>query len=165
MKWQGFISQLLLATVSIAMCGIPEFAQAQSALLPQQQAAPATSQSAPAGQQQNGTVDPSRAPLNPVPSSTPGMPEAPSSSRGPAAQPRAAQQPAPQQPAGAAAAQAGVTSGGPASKPAGNAIAPAKQRQVRSFLIKLGAVAAAGIAIGTVVALSKGSSSKPPGVR
>ncbi len=76
-----------------------------------------------------------------------------------------AQQSKPQEPAGTAAAQAAQTSGGAASKPAGMAIAPAKQRQVRSFLIKLGAIAGAGVAIGTVVALSKGSPSKPPGAR
>ena len=75
------------------------------------------------------------------------------------------QQSKPQEPAGTAAAQAAQTSGGAASKPAGMAIAPAKQRQVRSFLIKLGAIAGAGVAIGTVVALSKGSPSKPPGAR
>ena len=41
------------------------------------------------------------------------------------------QQSKPQEPAGTAAAQAAQTSGGAASKPAGMAIAPAKQRQVR----------------------------------
>ena len=71
----------------------------------------------------------------------------------------------PEAPAGAAAAQEGKTAGGPASKPAGAAIAPAKQRQVRSLLLKLGAVAAAGAAIGTVVALTRGTSSVPPGAR
>ena len=70
-----------------------------------------------------------------------------------------------EEPVGAAAAQAGATSGGAASKPAGMAIAPAKQRQVRSWLIKLGALAAGGAAIGAVVALSQGSPSKPPGAK
>ncbi len=68
-----------------------------------------------------------------------------------------------QNPLGAAAAQQGVTAGGAASRPAGNAIAPAKQRQMRSLLIKLGAIAAAGAAIGAVVALSRGTKSTPPG--
>jgi len=66
-------------------------------------------------------------------------------------------------PAGAAAAEKGVTRGGAASKPAGTAIAPAKQRQVRSLLIKLGVLAAAGVAVGTVMGLSKGSPTSPPG--
>jgi hypothetical protein len=66
-------------------------------------------------------------------------------------------------PAGAAAAQKGETAGGAASKPAGAAIAPVKQRQMRSFLLKLGLIAAGGAAIGTVYALSRGTSSTPPG--
>jgi hypothetical protein len=47
------------------------------------------------------------------------------------------------------------------SRPAGAAIAPAKQRRVRTLLIKVGAVIGAGVAIGTVAALSKGSPSRP----
>jgi outer membrane biosynthesis protein TonB len=81
--------------------------------------------------------------------------------------PAVAQQPvqnAPQ-PSGTAAAQAGKLSGNAASRPAGAAIAPAKQRQVRSFLIKMGVIAGAGVAIGTVALLSKGTSPKPPGAR
>jgi hypothetical protein len=70
-----------------------------------------------------------------------------------------------QAPLGAAAAQQGVTAGGAASKPAGSAIAPAKQRQVRSLLIKLGVIAAGGAAIGAVYALTRGTSSTPPGAR
>jgi outer membrane biosynthesis protein TonB len=83
------------------------------------------------------------------------------------ATPAVAQQPvqnAPQ-PSGTAAAQAGKLSGNAASRPAGAAIAPAKQRQVRSFLIKMGVIAGAGVAIGTVALLSKGTSPKPPGAR
>jgi len=83
------------------------------------------------------------------------------------AAPAVAQQPvrsAPQ-PTGTAAAQAGKLSGNAASRPAGAAIAPAKQRQVRSFLIKMGVIAGAGVAIGAVAALSKGTSPKPPGAR
>jgi hypothetical protein len=68
-------------------------------------------------------------------------------------------------PLGAATAQQGQTAGGAASKPAGSAIAPAKQRQVRSLLIKLGVIAAAGGAIGAVYALSRATNPKPPGAR
>jgi hypothetical protein len=85
----------------------------------------------------------------------------------PKAAPAVAQKPvqsAPQ-PTGTAAAQAGKLSGNAASRPAGAAIAPAKQRQVRSFLIKMGVIAGAGVAIGTVALLSKGTSPKPPGAR
>ena len=68
-----------------------------------------------------------------------------------------------QEPEGTAAARAARTIGGPASKPAGSAIAPAKQRQIRSLLIKIGAIAGAGAALGTVYALTRGTPSKPPG--
>ena len=68
-----------------------------------------------------------------------------------------------QEPTGTAAAPAGRISGSAASQPAGVAIAPAKQRQVRSILIKVGAIAGAGIALGTVYGLSKASPPNPPG--
>ena len=73
------------------------------------------------------------------------------------------QQPAvTERPLGTAAAEIGNASGTAASKPAGVAIAPAKQHQSRSLLIKLGAVLGAGVAIGTVMALSNASPSRPP---
>jgi len=66
-------------------------------------------------------------------------------------------------PSGAAAAKAAPAKGAPASRPVGAAIAPAKQRGHRSLLIKVGLVAGACVAVGSVVALSKGSSAKPSG--
>ncbi len=48
-----------------------------------------------------------------------------------------------------------------ASRPAGAAIAPAKQRRTRSILIKVGVLLGACIGLGTVVALSAGSPSHP----
>ena len=68
-----------------------------------------------------------------------------------------------QEPQGAAAARVQPTTGTAASQPAGAAIAPARQKRSRSFLIRLGVLAGAGIAVGTVVALSSASPSKPPG--
>jgi len=68
----------------------------------------------------------------------------------------------PQQPSGTAVAPPVEVSGGAASKPAGVAIAPPKQRQIRSLLIKLGFLAGAGIAIGTVVGLSAASPGHVP---
>jgi hypothetical protein len=68
-----------------------------------------------------------------------------------------------QKPAGTAAAPAPTITGVAASKPAGAAYAPAKQRRVRTLLIKVGAVIAAGAAVGAVAALSEGSPSRPPG--
>ncbi|HSZ64109.1 MAG TPA: hypothetical protein VK828_20090 [Terriglobales bacterium] len=69
----------------------------------------------------------------------------------------------PQRPVGTAAAEAPYVSGVAASQPAGVAIAPAKQRRLRTILIRTGVIIGAGVAIGTVVALSEGTSSKPPG--
>lgn len=53
------------------------------------------------------------------------------------------------------------TNGITASRPAGAVIAPAKQRRVRAILIKVGVIVGAGVAIGTVAALSHGSPSQP----
>ena len=70
-----------------------------------------------------------------------------------------------QQPQGAAAARSQPTTGTAASQPAGAALAPVRQKRSRSFLIRLGVLAGASIAVGTVVALSQASPSKPPGSR
>jgi hypothetical protein len=74
-----------------------------------------------------------------------------------------AQQNPPAQPAGTAAAERARTRGGVASRPAGVAIAPAKQHQVRSILIKTGAILAGAAALGTVYALHSSTPSNPPG--
>jgi hypothetical protein len=71
--------------------------------------------------------------------------------------------PPPQKPVGTAAAEAPSTSGVAASEPAGVAIAPAKQRRVRTIVIRTGAIIGAAVAVGVVVALTAGTSSKPPG--
>jgi hypothetical protein len=135
------------------LLGGPQLAIAQSA----QQTPSTQPQDAPPASQateQSGTTQ-----------SPAALPEAPQAQQpvGTPALPRDAQPQQEQAPVGAAAAQKGVTAGGAASKPAGNAIAPAKQRQVRSVLIKIGLIAAGGAAIGTVYALSRGTSSTPPG--
>lgn len=69
----------------------------------------------------------------------------------------------PQQPVGTAAAQVQSTTGEAAFTPAGAAIAPAKQRRARMILIKVGALVGAGVALGSVAALSSASPSRPPG--
>jgi hypothetical protein len=66
-----------------------------------------------------------------------------------------------QEPLGTATAEGVPVVGGAASRPAGEAIAPDKQKQRRSLLIKIGLIAAAGAAGGIVYGLSKGTSSKP----
>ncbi len=74
------------------------------------------------------------------------------------------QQPAPA-PSGAAGAKAANVKGAPVAQPTGAAVAPARQRGHHSLLIKVGLVAGAAIALGSVVALSQGKSqARPPGV-
>jgi hypothetical protein len=69
----------------------------------------------------------------------------------------------PQRPVGTAAAEAPTVSGVTAAQPAGVAIAPAKQRRVRTLVLKVGAIVGAGVAVGSVIALTAATSSKPPG--
>ncbi len=150
----------LSAVLAAALAMAPLAAEAQ-----QPTTTPADTAAQP--QQSGTTVNPAQGPLEPVPS--PDQNQLPES---PQAQPPAAtpdqQAPAkpPQQnqtePLGTATAPGVSTVGGGASRPAGTAIAPAKQRQYRSLLIKLGLIAAAGGALGTVYALSRGTSSVPP---
>lgn len=64
-------------------------------------------------------------------------------------------------PVGTAAAPYEKPAGVAASRPAGAVIAPAKQRRARSIFIKVGVIVGAGVAVGTVVALSHSSSSRP----
>jgi|HubBroStandDraft_1064217.scaffolds.fasta_scaffold62871_2 hypothetical protein len=71
------------------------------------------------------------------------------------------QQDSDNKPVGTAAAPYEKTTGVTASRPAGAVIAPAKQRRARSILIRVGVVVGAAVAVGTVVALSRGSSSRP----
>lgn len=69
----------------------------------------------------------------------------------------------PQRPVGTAAAEAPKAKGVTAAEPSGVAIAPAKQRRVRTLVIKVGAILAAGAAVGTVIALTEATPSRPPG--
>lgn len=73
------------------------------------------------------------------------------------------QQASPQRPVGTAAAEPTHASGIAASQPAGVAIAPVKQRRTRTIVIRVGALIGAGVAVGTVAALTMGTSSRPPG--
>ena len=149
---QKLLAKSMIAILAVALCGLPECVQAQQA----------------DSQPQSGTtVDPSKGPLQPVPQpSEPSTYNAsPSESTTeavpatPAPQQRFQQQM--QQPLGAATAEGVPTVGGAASRPAGMAIAPDKQRQRRSLLLKMGLIAAAGVAVGTVAGLSKGTAAKP----
>lgn len=68
-----------------------------------------------------------------------------------------------QRPVGTAAAEAPMVSGSTAAQPAGVAIAPAKQHRVRTIILRTGAIIGAGVALGATIALTEGTSSKPPG--
>jgi hypothetical protein len=97
------------------------------------------------------------APVNPAPAAS-------QTNNQPAGAPQAAPQQQPNgatAPVGTAAAPYEKGVGVAASRPAGAVIAPAKQKRTRSILIKVGLIAAAAVAIGTVVALSSGSPSTP----
>lgn len=69
----------------------------------------------------------------------------------------------PQRPVGTAAAEAPRSKGVTAAQPSGVAIAPAKQRRVRTLVIRVGAIVAAGAAIGAVIGLAEATPSRPPG--
>jgi hypothetical protein len=116
-------------------------------LLAQQQTQPPEQQPA-----QNSTQPPIELPENPGRSSTP-------ASNTPTQQNNV---PPPAQPSGTAVAPEVEVSGGAASKPAGVAIAPPKQRQIRTWLIRFGFIAGAGVALGTVAALSAASPGRVP---
>ena len=73
----------------------------------------------------------------------------------------AATQQSPGKPVGTAAAPAESTVGITASRPAGAVIAPAKQRRARAILIRVGLIVGAGVALGTVLALTHATPSQP----
>ncbi len=164
MKLQIVVTKALALAVGFALCGAPELLHAwqQPAQQPQSEPAPVI----------NGTtVNPSQGPLAPVPAPetqpAPAQQNQPSSTPAPSTQlsQRPSQQPSTitTEPLGTATAESVPTNGGGASRPAGTAIAGAKQHQTRSLVLKLAAVAAAGIAIGTVAGLSKGTPCTAPG--
>jgi hypothetical protein len=178
--------RLFAVLLVFLLCGAPEL-MAQAAQQPQtptqeqqqpsqqlpQSADPAANQQAPAQQSQSSDASqPAQSntqdQLPNAPSSLQPLPPSPRPSQ--PAQPEEAQngqtaqqsKRAPHEPEGVAVAGEAKTAGGPASKPAGTAIAPAKQRQVRSLLIKIGAIAAGGAAFGIIYGLSRGTPSIPP---
>ena len=185
---QHKIPRVLSTILAASLCVTPEMMTAQQSApaspAPQQNPAtpgnaappPGSAPAAPAAQptpgqqpQQNRgtTIDPSQAPLQPVTTypdaSGAEQNTATSNESTPQRQTTLRENPQPkktiEEPLGAATAGRVNTVGGAASKPAGLAIAPAKQHQTRSLLIKIGAIAAAGAAIGTVYALSRGTPS------
>ncbi len=155
------ITRMIAAALALILCGALEAAQA--AILPQESSSAAQTQSPSSATQE-------ASPQNPVSSAVTkegdkqDLPDSPGAAQS-SNQKRNQENVNTQEPQGTAAAEAAKTRGGAASKPAGAAIAPAKQRRTRSLLIKLGIIAGAGAALGTVYALAKGSPSRPPGAQ
>ncbi|HLY98984.1 MAG TPA: hypothetical protein VKT33_07955 [Candidatus Angelobacter sp.] len=181
---QHKIPRVLSTILAASLCVTPEMIMAQqnTPVSPAQQPTPATpgntspqpgsapAQQAPGQQTQQNrgtTIDPAQAPLQPVTTypdasgteQNTATPNDTAPQRQTTLQDNPQPKRTPEEPLGAATAGRVNTVGGAASKPAGLAIAPAKQHQTRSLLIKIGAIAAAGAAIGTVYALSRGTPS------
>jgi FtsZ-interacting cell division protein ZipA len=145
---------------------------AQATASPQQSISGQAPQNLPAGQNQSGgSVSQVESVAPETSRSEATLPESPAPTQPQTAdqsgQPSAAQSASEQQleatpkPVGAAAAPFERTTGVAASRPAGAVIAPAKQRRARSILIRVSIVVGGAVAIGTVVALSHGSPSRP----
>lgn len=130
---------------AVAYAAVSEFPDSPGAVRAQEQGS-ANPQNSPAAQQTGSAAAPQ--------ANTPAKPPAD-------AQAQADQKL--QRPVGTAAAEAPKVSGITAAQPAGIAIAPAKQHRVRTIAIKVGAILGAGAAIGTVIALTEATPSKPPG--
>ncbi len=160
---------LRIVSAGLAFClfaGQPVSLLAQQATpAPQTTPAPPDQNQAPTADRQQQQDKAGQQLINGKPESGVQLPPSPDAIQEQAAKPATAPVNPVEQPTGTAAAQEGRLAGNIASRPAGVAVAPAKQRQVRSILIKTGIVAAAGVAIGTVYGLSKASSSTPPGAR
>jgi anti-anti-sigma factor len=149
----GCLMLLLVAPLAAA------FPPPQQAMIPSQQAEIAASTKT-RPKSENSAIE-----VQAEPSQPETLPNSPGTANSQDQQPSPKLQSEPQEPLGTAAATFIKTTGIAASRPAGAAIAPAKQRRARSILIKVGVIAGAGIAIGTVVALSCGSPSRPAGSR
>jgi hypothetical protein len=171
----GFHARMLASTIALALiAGQSSYLLAQDPPSPSSAVPPSAGSSSSQLPDSPGAVQSSQAnsaPAATMTDETQGQAAAQDQQQAPApaepAQQQSTQQQpaAPRQPVGTAAAETVPTTGVAASRPAGAALAPAKQRRVRSILIKVGALAGAAAAIGTTVALSKGSPSKPPGAR
>ncbi len=175
MTFEKSITRTLVAALVFTVAGVPE-------MLGQSTQPPA--QTAPAPNDNSQTTNPNdprfsgvrpdpsagpqspnlapQAPENTAPQQQPELPAAPQPQQAGAA---TASQAPHEAPSGTATAEKAATRGGAASKPAGTAIAPAKQRQARSLLIKFGVLAAAGVAVGAIAGLSRGTPSIPPGAK
>lgn len=151
------LAMLLLAPFGVAATTPGQQDQSQN---------PQSSQTAPPAQQpvqrQNGNspaANQTNAPASPATACSASLPAAPQSNGDNGSSQSTRQQT--KAPLGTAAAPVENPVGVAVSRPAGAAIAPAKQRRTRIFLIRMGLVIGAAVAVGTVVGLSKASPSRP----
>lgn len=154
-------NRVITSLLILTLIGIPEISSAQSQTTSEQNAQPVTAPSQVSPQQPApGTNSSATSTSDQQAQPQPNLPNSPGAVQSQTS-PRQAN--STERPIGTAAAEIGNASGTAASKPAGVAIAPAKQRQSRSLLIKIGAIVGVGVAVGTVMALSNASPSRPPG--
>jgi hypothetical protein len=173
MRIAGWLTQRLIGGCLVLILAAPT---AKAAATPLQEAAPAQEQSAPSGEiQQAGTGSANGKPVADSGQPTAPLPDAPevaqatstnSSGSNGSSQPSQTQQQQDQQngaaqPVGTAAAPAVNSTGVAGSEVSGAAIAPAKQRRAHTILIRVAVIAAACVAVGTVVALTHATPSQP----
>jgi hypothetical protein len=153
-------ARLVSASLALLISSNPAFvsAQVQSSLPPSNR-----SENTPGDEQQLAALPDSASASWIQSNAAPAQSSSPESSPQSSSTQTKSQTPTSQTPSGTAAAPGVTTSGNAASRPAGAAIAPPKQRQVRSLLLKMGLIAGAGVALGTVAALSMASPSRVPG--
>lgn len=136
------------------------FAGAVTSTLP-----PGTQAAAQQTTPQQTTTPPITPPaVSPAPVPQPAIvtnPSVPQTSAPQGESPAAEQQQTVPPPVGTAAAPVVPSNGIPASRPAGAAIAPAKQRRKHSLAIRVGLIIGAAVAIGAVTAASLSSPSRP----
>jgi hypothetical protein len=152
---RGTIGVCLVGSLAFPFGGTVTAHAQQSAQTPQ-------AASGPAGQTEPQTTKP--VPDAPAPADSQTTANRPATAPQSSQQPESSQEPAKPQngsPVGTAAAPYEKGVGVAASRPAGAVIAPAKQKRTRSFVIKVGLLVGAAAAIGTVVALSSASPSRP----
>jgi hypothetical protein len=141
----------LKSPLVVALCGLLLIQPATGFA---QEPAQSSQASASAATEISSSQPPEELPSAPVPQAAPQQQTQPSQ---PAQQPTTP----PQAPVGTAAAPYEKPTGVPGSRPAGAAIAPAKQRRVRAIVISLGLVLAGAGAIGAIAGMSKASHSQP----
>ena len=170
MRIAGWLTKRQICGCLVLILAAPT---ANAAAMPLQDAAPAQQkQSAPSsGAQDAGADNGNGKPTVDSAQNDATLPDAPEVAQSPSAgsngsngssQPSQNQQPnGGARPVGTAAAPAVAGTGVSGSRVSGAAIAPAKQRRVRTFLISVAVVAGACVALGTVVALTHATPSQP----